>query len=531
MSLTLEALIERGYFPQELPPPFNTADFAKFLAPLGNIPFSTTKNTRTSRLGIYNLARTGTLRRELALVNPVHFAFLADFFVRHWADLSKAAAASNISLTKPITGDPTRAIAREYSLDILPIKRAELRSRGKFLLKADLIRFYSSVYTHSIPWATHGKATAKRNRSTSLWGNELDQLIRNCQDGQTNGIPVGPDTSLVVAELLLSQVDRLLARRKLKGLRYLDDYELVFDSEAEALRALSVLENALLQFELHLNPSKTSVSRLPERLEDSWVTKLKGFYLNPFDPRFESHLIEFFDSAFELSRAYPGSNVLKYAVGRIAKVQNWNQHYELAEDLLMQCARVEAGSLPLVLASIFLNPTGSQPRISRRRDLLLRIISEHAPQRHSSEVAWSLWAMIALGFQLPSNIVRAVIAMEDPVCALLLLHGKQNNLLRNPAELDPLRGFMTEADLYDAWWLLAYEANVQGWLVSSSRVDHVSKDANFGQLKHANIKFYDVSKTAPPATLAIATALAQQIAPEYGETTEIPDVDLDEEEP
>ena len=93
----------------------------------------------------------------------------------------------------------------------------------------DLSEFYSSLYTHSVPWAIHGKAAAKAQRRVSaLYGNRLDELLRTAQDHQTVGIPIGPDTSLIVAELVLSAVDRKLARHiaNILGLRYMDDFEL-----------------------------------------------------------------------------------------------------------------------------------------------------------------------------------------------------------------------------------------------------------------------------------------------------------------
>jgi len=79
MSLTLENLLERGYLPQELPPPFNSQTLAKFVANAkgGGFPFSS-KPASTSIPEVFNLARTGILRRELSIPNPIHFSFLAD---------------------------------------------------------------------------------------------------------------------------------------------------------------------------------------------------------------------------------------------------------------------------------------------------------------------------------------------------------------------------------------------------------------------------------------------------------------------
>jgi len=51
---------------------------------------------------------------------------------------------------------------------------------------ADISEFYPSIYTHTIPWAFHGKAFANANIGNSaLIENELDRLTRVGQEGQT----------------------------------------------------------------------------------------------------------------------------------------------------------------------------------------------------------------------------------------------------------------------------------------------------------------------------------------------------------
>ena len=122
MSLQLRDLLARGYFPQELPPPFNSKAFAAFVGSHGGtLPFLTTFNSRTakgntpSKPEIYNLARSGTLRRELSILNPIHFCLLAKCVTDNWVQLEKAASGSKISLTKPVLTDPTRAVTTKIS--------------------------------------------------------------------------------------------------------------------------------------------------------------------------------------------------------------------------------------------------------------------------------------------------------------------------------------------------------------------------------------------------------------------------------
>ena len=65
------------------------------------------------------------------------------------------------------------------------------------------------------------------------------------------GIPIGPDISLAIAETLLGAVDQeLLKKLKVRGLRYIDDYELSIDSLAEAERLQGALQEVLSDFEL-----------------------------------------------------------------------------------------------------------------------------------------------------------------------------------------------------------------------------------------------------------------------------------------
>ena len=383
-----------------------------------------------------------------------------------------------------------------------PARRAECYARGKYLLRADISRFYPSAYTHSIPWALHGKALSKQNvkNKIKLLGDNLDEKLRNCQDAQTNGIPIGPDTSLLIAEIILCQVDAELQKRNVIGLRYMDDYELVFESESEALEGLAAFQQTLLGFELHLNPAKTKIVPLPQRIEEIWADELRSFEINPNSPGFGSQLIHFFDKAFDLAANHPDSGVLKYAAGRMSNIRTWNEHYPLVEDLLVQCARAEAGALSFVLNTLLRVTTVDAARTERRKNLFVKTILEHAPRRHSSEVAWALWACIAQKFVVPSEALKRVVQMEDSVCALLALHARALGLAESPADLDPLQAAITAEELYDSRWMLAYEAMIKGWLATPASGDFVAANANFSKLKAAGVTFYDTAKVAlsPP---------------------------------
>src|SRR5690606_16287800 len=105
-----------------------------------------------------------------------------------------------------------------------PLHRARVRANGRFLVKADIQRFFPSIYTHSLPWALMGKANAKQMLTNKTlkgtWQDQLDMFVRSTANNQTVGIPIGPDTSRLLAEVILSSVDVGLSRafRRLKGM-------------------------------------------------------------------------------------------------------------------------------------------------------------------------------------------------------------------------------------------------------------------------------------------------------------------------
>jgi hypothetical protein len=184
-------------------------------------------------------------------------------------------------------------------------------------------RFYGSLYTHSLPWALHGKAAAKKDRTPALFGNQLDERLRRCQDGQTIGVAIGPDTSFVAAEVVLTAVDKLLLGqfKDVSGLRYIDDYELVFPSRAAAEDGLYQLEIALGHLELQINPAKTQVDDLPLAHEPAWVTELRLRQLRR-GKYYAGDVVALFDRAFELARRSPTQPILPLSGRNRAAVED-----------------------------------------------------------------------------------------------------------------------------------------------------------------------------------------------------------------
>lgn len=135
----------------------------------------------------------------------------------------------------------------------------------KYCMITDITECYSSIYTHTISWALHGKDIAKKNAADNkLAGNIIDRKITNSQNGQTNGIPQGNTLMDFIAELILGYADMLLTKRleeekidEYKIIRYRDDYRIFANSKSNVREILKYLTQILNGLNLKVNSSKT----------------------------------------------------------------------------------------------------------------------------------------------------------------------------------------------------------------------------------------------------------------------------------
>jgi hypothetical protein len=372
---------------------------------------------------------------------------------------------------------------------------------------ADVLQFYPSIYTHSIPWALHGKTAAKRKRRDwTLVGNRLDFWFRQAQDQQTRGIPIGPDLSRVGAEVILVAVDEALqaSMPAVQGFRAVDDYELSFKTRAEAEAALSLLQSALASFELQLNESKTDILELPLALDGTWPAMLRDFSFSDGSPRKRiASLTEYFSTAFALAVKHADESVLKYAMVRAAGCDWSGIPWRTYQQLLLQCATAEPGVFQILISELRKyqrrGEALDQERIAELAELTTK---EHLPVAHGSEVVWAVWMMVALGLSFTASMEALISTTDDPLVPLVALHGRERGLAGASLDTSLWEKHMTQEALRGPHWLLAYEAGVRNWLPSqNSKRHHVDQDSSFGYLNTLGVRFYN--------TRALATAPAR----------------------
>lgn len=503
----LRLFLSSGFFAAQIPPSFSSVSFAdkhaQFSVPWDAIKLGKCADETTFER--YSVARVGHNRRPIAIVNPVAYYFLTRLIAKEWSALSRLMKKSKLSLSFPELGqEESRAIS------ITPIKQlAEerlLRSAGaRYLLVSDISQFFPSIYTHAIAWAVEGKTVAKSKaarKDKNMLGNQLDELVRFTQSNQTVGIPIGPDTSHILSELIGVAVDHELRKRLggwPGGYRHVDDFCLCFDTENEAAQAYAKLSESLAVFELKVNIQKTKIVRASDFHYDSWVHQFDSFEFSTAKLTQRRDLHRFFDLAFSLAQRFDDENVMQYALRRveteIVKSKNW----DVFAAYLMRCMDAYPNTIPTCvmiidtynryLPAVSFNPDAWHAFVSNQ-------VTLHAPVERHSEVAWLLWLALRLDLRLKRTAVKMLEQMQSSVCLLLALALESKGLFQAKLARNRLPSHARPEDLFGPHWLLVYEGAAQGWL--NGAVSVVESNRYFKELLQRDVKFFDSSLAPPP---------------------------------
>lgn len=188
----------------------------------------------------------------------------------------------------PILGENSSIMRHEQSYEkteesptseyIKNISDKLIRSAGaKKILRLDISNCYSSFYMHMIPAIMLGTEIAEAEYDKSLKRkidpsivvdpqydlySKLDEVIRRQNLNRTNGLLPGILSSKMIAEALLTRIDKELSANKINFVRYVDDYEVfLYESNEEAV--ISVFTRILRKYGFTLNFEKKSNCGFP----------------------------------------------------------------------------------------------------------------------------------------------------------------------------------------------------------------------------------------------------------------------------
>jgi len=547
-NMNLQDLLEKGYFPKELPPCFMTELFGtKYNQVIADVQTNEIpainqivnqinsdraiiaadkaeatikakeifKNKlRYSDSVIFSIPKVGLSRNTIKIPNPLHQGKLADIITQNFADISNIYNSSTLSTTKPIieseTGEGKRAVKHEnYGFFK---EQCILNSFNyRFQLKTDISKYYTSIYTHTIPWVTFGgKDLYKKNRSLSvkdparisiIYGDSIDDSVTWCQSQQTMGIPIGPDTSLIIAEIIACHLDYLLTKSLKKkkvewiGYRYYDDYMMYFNSELDAQIGLNELRTILSEFELSINYEKTKISPTSNELEKDWALWIKSFLFRPNESDQKDDIWNFFSLAFKFAKDNPTESVLKFALNKFSFVRIEKENWDFFESLLFRLGLTEPASLQRLSKILISYKTLVNKK--KLKSFCFELINRHSEKCHDYELTWALWLLKEFKIQPTKELFNDIFNSKS-VCASIIALDliSRNNQIKNFDYTCITKLIQTE-NLNNKYWLLVYETVYKNW-ISSIQPTVITDHLYFKTLKDKDVFFYNPLKTLEP---------------------------------
>lgn len=473
--------LRRGYLPENLPPSFTTEQIADYFSGSPENEFLS-RSDSVVMPALYNASKRGMTRRTFAVVHPVTAFDLAEFSVQNSKAIWKHLEQTNFSSSIPRKSEDNERALEITSHAELERIRLEKLARFRFIAKTDVSRFYHSIYTHSVPWAFHGKAAAKKDRkydSNKLPFNRLDFILRCGQDGQTVGVPVGPDVSRLVSEGIFSAIDTEFYSRcnieDYEVVRHVDDIWIGVNSHAEAEQALWRYRDAIRSFELDINESKTHIYSDNFRFTDTWPTEISeriDYALNS-NRRVEERLRVALEFAFNLAATGGDDGVAKYVIRYLDRLEALDEYWETFEPYLKRTAIHFGHSLDYVSRILVWKKLRSTKfRGGDWPEIFHSILGRHGKLGNDSEVVWSLYASEIIGTTIDKQVAEDIIQNCGALPMLSMLNMADDGLAHKRA-FDVAREVLATEDASGGFWPVIMEWHSRDWPHSDRvQLDH-----------------------------------------------------------
>lgn len=521
------ALLSKGYFPRELPSAFTTETFGHHsreilsewekkgvFKRINSKPPKT--KLRANKRGAYTYQlvaadpeilskpKRGYERRNLHITHPVPQGLLARELAEGWRSVQKWLSRREFSEDALQVSEKFERSIKGINFPLHRAKTSYLEATSDWLVKTDITRFYPSIYTHSIAWAAYGKDRVKGKLplySGSL-ADRLDLLIRSCNRNQTVGIPIGPETSRIIAEIISARIDEEFraiceCTRKWSVDRLQDDWQVGAASLEEAEKIISILTSIYRHFGLEINGNKTSIERIVAPQVPSWVSEIGGFLSHRSGVLAGARLREFLAICLRLQANNHSDPVINYALSVIENYHLDRDDVKDIESFLMKAAVISPVSMDRI-CRILLNVQYFTKRIdqSRMSNRFCDLIIKNYEMGHTFEVIWLLYTL--RGLRRPvrlSRLCQMIEKTQSSAIALIMLDMKNKGLVPATLPTDEWASRISDDSISSDWtWLLGYEGFRHGWL--QDRKSLLTK-VLFRPLAEKGVVFYDETKNVP----------------------------------
>lgn len=503
-------LLSYGYLFKELPPPFNSLTLGVNYDSIRGLTFGTNKCIE------FSIPKGQYSRRALQLPHPANYIQIVNHLCTpaNWTILENHYLGSSFSHSKVVENSTSglhvqnknnRAIKTNYEKGGDSKERTIVESYNMlYELKIDIAKYYPSIYTHSLVWAILGKDRAKelwklkaaKSREVDFhiydFADKLDSYCRLAQDSQSVGIPSGPDTSNIIAEIIGTYIDKLLKSKfpEIKAFRYFDDYFLYVETEEKAQMALKYVQQILADLQLSINESKLRIQKYPFGFQEAWIKVINDVHFNKAT---SSNIRQYFSTLFDLANKNPdiSNTIFNYSLKTFEKrtIIITENTWKVFESLLLKSILIEPSILEI--ASRIFETYKTFVSKDKLKIVLTKILEYHSELNHHYETVWALWIFKQLNIIFPLILAEKIIDSGDNFSILLLLDLNSAGRISGSGLSVAMKQTITDILDLDPTtdWFLYYEAvEVKHWVSATPRTE-------FSPLLASSVTFYDATKT------------------------------------
>lgn len=417
MVIDRYSLIQRGLFPETLPPCFTSEDLRRaYRGKTPDMRARALQQKRSTDYIRYNGTKHDGSRRYFGTPNPISYFYVADFIDTHWSNFTQGFGRSPFSVSLPRVAASTddRSIIIP-SLSELTTEASRKIGYSAYVLKTDIAQFFPSIYTHSIPWSAHGIAAAKADKSrtsNSVPFNQLDFFVQTCQREETRGLMVGPDAFRLVAEFIASGLDlelhEAVGQHIVGAARHVDDYYIGLRGEGDALVVLSALREILQRYNLNINDAKTKVLSGLDPLNEVWAQdlrkqsrELRGYWGDKIED-----VLLFLNRALAISMEQRSDSAVKIALRTLDQIHAYRKEsWIVIEPYLQRIMHHHAHSIDYVALLVAKRVAIGQPIDSDGwKDAAYDLLRRHLAFNHHHEIVWLLWLLVCCGIEVSEQL-------------------------------------------------------------------------------------------------------------------------------
>jgi hypothetical protein len=275
-------------------------------------------------------------------------------------------------------------------------------------------------------------------------------------------VPVGPDTSRLVSEIILSAVDHSFllksGSKKPHYLRHVDDYWVGGHSFEECEKHLGNLRSSLREYELDVNELKTRIVSTNRVFGESWPIEFESRISQAFTPGSGIDKVSTLSQIIERATTENDDGMIRHVIRKMDEKHYWHSNWEILEHFLAQCAVQFSHSFDYVARVVAwrlrINAALDKPLW---RDVSDSVISRASELGRDSESLWALWLMKEMSTKVSRKTSDNVIRNNSPLVLGFLAHMHAKNLTSDPNCAAKLRSKVDGNAYAGSTWPLSLE--------------------------------------------------------------------------